>query len=111
MEYFISLLPWYLKVSTIYYIISAGFYFLMWFFKRPISEFIDNHMMSFKLHCWFWSSSVMPFIHYGIISTGKRSNGEIISLGFYWISTIVYIGVLLYPFVVKLRNSIPDHRK
>ena len=110
MEYFIDLLPWYMKVSTMYYIISAGFYFLMWFFKRPISVFIADNMLQLKLHVWFLASMMMPTIHYSLISRGFRSDGEPVVLVFYWVSTIVYIGLFLLPVVHKLRSKVPDAR-
>lgn len=110
MENFISLLPWYMKVSTLYYISSAGFYFLMWFFKRPISVFIADNLLSMKLHIWYCSSMLMPFIHYSIIARGFRSNGEPVVYVFYWGATIVYVGMLLYPAITKLRSKVPDAR-
>ncbi|EFJ0711888.1 hypothetical protein HI146_RS28445 [Escherichia coli] len=110
MEYFLHLLPWYMKVSTMYYIISAGFYFLMWFFKRPISVFIADNMLQLKLHAWFGLAMIMPIIHYSMISRGFRSNGEPIVLVFYWGSTIAYVSLLLFPVVHKLRAKVPDAR-
>lgn len=110
MEYFIDLLPWYMKVSILYYIISTGFYFLMWFFKRPISVYIANNMLQLKLHAWFFMAMFMPIIHYSMISIGLRSNGEPIVLVFYWGSTIVYFGLLLFPIIHKLRAKVPDAR-
>lgn len=110
MEYFIDLLPWYMKVSILYYIISTGFYFLMWFFKRPISVYIANNMLQLKLHAWFFMAMFMPIIHYSMISIGLRSNGEPIVLVFYWGSTIIYFGLLLFPIIHKLRAKVPDAR-
>ncbi|UTS53566.1 hypothetical protein UES1_198 [Escherichia phage UE-S1] len=110
MEYFIDLLPWYMKVSTLYYIISAGFYFLMWFFKRPISVFISDNLLQLKLHAWFGMSMIMPIIHYSMISNGFRSSGEPVVIVFYWGSTIVYVGFLLFPIIHKLRAKVPDAR-
>lgn len=110
MEYFIDLLPWYMKVSILYYIISTGFYFLMWFFKRPISVYIADNMLQLKLQAWFYMAMFMPIIHYSMISLGLRSNGEPIVLVFYWASTLVYVGLLLYPIVHILRAKVPDAR-
>lgn len=110
MEYFLHLVPWYIKASTLYYIVSAVFYFLMWFFKRPISLFIADHSLQLKLHCWFASATFMPLIHYSLISHGLRSNGEPFVFVFYWVSTIVYVGLLLVPLVYTLRSKVPDVR-
>lgn len=110
MEYFLSLLPMHILIATGYYVFFAVFFFLMWFFKRPISVVIDRNYWPPMLHAWYWFSCFMSMVHYALISTGQRSNGEGICTVFFILGTAVYIFLLVTPLIQKLRSKIPDVR-
>lgn len=107
---YIALFDTVFSIVTIYYISSTVFYFLMWFFKRRISIFIEEHSLQFKLQVCYWCSSLFMFIYYACLLNDIPQRGTWFVFTVQYLSYIGYIVAVFYPLVTKLRSKIPDMR-
>lgn len=96
-------------VST-YYICSTVFYFLMWFFKRPLDKFIHKHSLQLALQLYYWIGFGFMYLHYYFVYNNIREHGVAILYVIQIISTVFYLIYIITPVVKNLRNKIPDMR-
>ena len=96
-------------VST-YYIFSTVFYFLMWFFKRPLDNFIHKNSLQFALQLFYWVGFGFMYLHYYFVLHNIRENDIFVLYMLQIISTVIYVVYLMSIVLSKLRNKIPDMR-
>lgn len=105
-----SLFHMHFTIITLYYLFSTVFYFLMWFFKRKISVFIEENYLQLKLQLCYWFGFGFTYLYYGMLYTESYQRNTWIIFACQVIACIVYVGMLLYPVLTKLRSKIPDMR-
>ncbi|YP_010843273.1 membrane protein [Klebsiella phage K64-1] len=96
-------------VST-YYICSTIFYFLMWFFKRKLDNFIKQYSLQLVLQLYYWIGFGLMYLHYYFVLYNIRENNTFMLYMLQIIGTAIYVGYLMSIVLSKLRNKIPDMR-
>lgn len=110
LKQYMSFFDPYFTYVTVYYIISTAWYAVLWFFKRPLYDFISEQSLNVKLQACYWSGFGLMYIHYGFLYTNTFVRNEGILYVLQGIMTIVYVIMIFFPAICKLRDSIPDHR-
>lgn len=110
LERYMSFFDPYFTYVTIYYIISTAWYFVLWFFKRPLADFIDEYSLNLKLQSCYWAGFGLMYMHYGFLYTNTFVRHEGILYVLQGIVTVIYIVLVFFPVVYKLRDMIPEHR-
>lgn len=95
---------------TLYYIINTGFYFLMWFFKRPISEVIEDLGLQWKLQLCYWCGFAMNHIHYAFVYNNVPDREYQILYVFNVLGLLGYAILVFLPLISMIRDRIPEHR-
>lgn len=109
-ERYIESMDTFMVWITMYYLVSTGFYFLMWFFKRPISSTIESLGLQWKLQLCYWCGFALNHIHYLFVYNNMPDRNYQILYGFNAIGAVAYFILVLLPLIHYLRDRIPDQR-